>query len=73
MTSRNVAVRKDVYDALDREKRGRESFTQVLLRLLNQKGPLEEIFGSWGASDARRDEPHLRLLRGGAPRGRRRP
>jgi predicted CopG family antitoxin len=47
MSSRNVAVRKDVYDALHREKRPSESFTQLFLRLLNQRGPLEELRGAW--------------------------
>jgi len=47
MSSRNVAVRKDVYDALQREKRPHESFTQLFLRLLNQRGPLEELRGAW--------------------------
>jgi predicted CopG family antitoxin len=47
MSSRNVAVRKDVYDALQREKRPQESFTQLFLRLLNQRGPLEELRGAW--------------------------
>ncbi|MGI0133293.1 MAG: antitoxin VapB family protein [Thermoplasmata archaeon] len=70
MSSRNVAVRKDVYDALHREKRGKESFTQVMLRLLHQRGSLEEIFGSWNASAAPRDEAQLRQIRGGIrPRG----
>lgn len=64
MSSRNVAIRKDVYDALDREKRGGESFTQVLLRLLGQRGPLEDLLGAWSSGTVRQDEAHLRTLRG---------
>ena len=47
MSSRNIAVRKDVYDALQREKRPSESFTKTLLRLLSQRGPLDDLVGTW--------------------------
>lgn len=47
MSSRNIAVRKDVYDALLREKRPNESFTKALLRLLNQRGPLDDLVAAW--------------------------
>jgi predicted CopG family antitoxin len=69
MPSRNIAVRKDVYDSLQREKRGGESFTQVLLRMLTQRAPLEELRGSWGP--APKDEGRrLAALRPVSPRGR---
>ena len=69
MSSRNVAVRKDVYDALAREKRAGESFTQVMVRLLHQRGPLEEVRGSW-RSAGKFEEAELHRLRfgGGARR-----
>lgn len=47
MTSKNVAIRRDVYDALRRERRPQESFTKLFVRLLNQRGPLEELYGGW--------------------------
>jgi predicted CopG family antitoxin len=65
MSSRNVAIRKDVYDALHKEKRPGESFTMLFVRLLNQKPPLEQALGSWGQSDRRRSSRLLRQLRGG--------
>ncbi len=52
MSSRNIAVRKDVYQALDHLKRPGESFTKVLTRLLQQRGPLEDLSGAWGRSAA---------------------
>ena len=61
MSSQNVAIRKDVYDALSREKRTGESFTQVLLRLLNQRGPLEELFGTWGGASRGEETALLRM------------
>ena len=50
MSSRNVALRKDVYDALRRERRAGESFTHVVLRLMSQRGPLEDLVGAWGSA-----------------------
>jgi predicted CopG family antitoxin len=47
MPSHNIAVRKDVFNALDRERRPGESFTKLFVRLLQQRGPLEELAGSW--------------------------
>jgi predicted CopG family antitoxin len=73
MSSRNVAVRKDVYDALQREKRPHESFTQLFLRLLNQRGPLDELRGVWPKA-ATSSETHawaqMRAVRGVGRRGR---
>jgi len=69
MSSRNVAIRKDVYDALDRERRPGESFTKLFLRLLHQRGPLEELLGSWGSSRPPRESSHLDRLRGGSGGG----
>lgn len=59
MSSRNVAIRKDVYDALSREKRPRESFTRLFERLMAQRGPLEELGGAWGRAPSSNE---LRLL-----------
>jgi predicted CopG family antitoxin len=58
MSSRNVAVQRAVYEALKKEKRAGESFTTLFLRLLNQRGSLDEVRGAWGgpglAEDLRR-------------------
>jgi predicted CopG family antitoxin len=64
MPSRNIAVRKDVYEALRRERRPQESFTKVLLRLMNQRGPLQELSGSWSTRPKARDRVAWRRLRG---------
>ena len=68
MPSRNIAVQKAVYDALTREKRTGESFTGVLRRLLEQRGGLEELAGSWGTSGARRNRAAYRAIRSGGRR-----
>ena len=61
--SRNIAVQKAVYDALEREKRTGESFTSVLRRLLEHQRGLDELSGSWGARGAKVDRGRLRQLR----------
>ncbi len=71
MSSRNVAVRKDVYDALRREKRPNESFTRLFLRLLSQRGPLEDVVGAWGARPLPGETQALRRMRRGPVGGRR--
>ncbi len=63
MPSHNIAVRKDVYGALEREKRPGESFTKLLIRLLQQRGPLEELSGSWSLA-ARKAQREWKSLRG---------
>ena len=64
MSSRNIAVLKGVYDALRREKRGPESFTQVLLRLLEQRGAVDDLAGTWGEASPDSDLRAVRGLRG---------
>jgi predicted CopG family antitoxin len=65
MGSRNIAVQKAVYDLLLREKRAGESFTELFRRLLDQRGGVEEILGTWGRSSGRKERTVLRSIRGG--------
>jgi predicted CopG family antitoxin len=67
MPSHNVAVRKDVYLALEKEKRPGESFTKLFIRLLQQRGPLEDLSGTWsyGGKAAQRQ---WKTVRGGSRR-----
>ena len=63
MPSRNIAVQKAVYDALEREKRTGESFTSVLRRLLEQRRSLDDVWGGWGPRGHRSDRTRLQRLR----------
>lgn len=65
MPSKNVAVRMDVYQALKRELRPGESFTKLFLRLLNQRGPLDDLVGSWGTRPSDRLHRRWKQLRAG--------
>ncbi|MCI4340522.1 MAG: antitoxin VapB family protein [Thermoplasmata archaeon] len=71
MSSQNVAVRRDVYEALRHEKRPRESFTQLFLRLLNQRGPLDELHGAWAKAPTAAETRAYGALRGGRSSARR--
>lgn len=65
MASKNVAVRMDVYQALKRELRPGESFTKLFLRLLNQRGPLDDLVGGWGGRPSVGIHRRWRQLRSG--------
>ena len=68
MSSRNIAIQRGVYDALSREKRAGESFTEVLRRLLDQRGGPFDLIGHWGTIGVKSDRVALRALRtGGTP------
>lgn len=69
MSSRNVAIRRDVYDALNRERRPGESFTRLFERLLHQRGPLEELIGSWGPRRPSTEGSRFHRLRGTGGKG----
>ena len=56
-----------MYDALLREKRAGESFTELFRRLLDQRGGLEELAGGWGRA-VRGDRAALKQLRAGGRR-----
>jgi predicted CopG family antitoxin len=64
MPSKNIAVRKDIYEALRKERRTGESFTRVLVRLINQRGPLDELVGAWGGAPDPQERRRWRELRG---------
>jgi hypothetical protein len=50
MASKNIAIRKDVYDALRREQRAGESFSKAIARLVQQGGSPTEVGGAWPLS-----------------------
>jgi len=45
--AKTIAVADDVYELLRREKRGEESFSEVIRRLGQKKGSLLEFAGAW--------------------------
>ena len=51
MTTKNISITDEAYEALRREKRKEESFTETILRLTQSRGKLSDSFGSWKLSD----------------------
>lgn len=64
MSSQNIAVQRQVYDALRKERRPGESFTRLLDRLLSERGALGELHGVWGPSRRTHDRTALSQIRG---------
>ncbi len=51
MGTKNISITDEAYDALSREKRKGESFTEAILRLTRKSGKLMDCFGIWEMSD----------------------
>jgi predicted CopG family antitoxin len=51
MGSRIISLTDEAYDALSKEKRKGESFTEAILRLTRKNGKLSDCFGTWEMSD----------------------
>src|SRR5437867_3477368 len=51
MVTKNISITNEAYEALRREKRKEESFTEAILRLTRSRGKLSDSFGSWKLSD----------------------
>ncbi len=64
MTSKNISITEEAYEALEREKRRGESFTEAILRLTRRRGKLSDCFGSWKMTDEEQNEMEDELSRG---------
>lgn len=63
MVSKNISIRKNVYEKLRSEKRPDESFTDVIERLLKSgKPPLSRFSGTISGKTADRMEKGLKEL-----------
>jgi len=51
---KTITITKEAYEALAREKRSNESFSDVVLRL-TRKAKLSDYFGTWKMGDAEYD------------------
>jgi len=55
MATKTITITKSAYDALAREKRKNESFSQLALRLTGERGSLRECCGLWKFTDKDRE------------------
>ncbi|UCE38472.1 MAG: antitoxin [Thermoplasmata archaeon] len=54
MVTKTITITKSAYEALIREKRERESFSNLALRLTSKHGTLKECLGLWKLSQKER-------------------
>jgi predicted CopG family antitoxin len=48
---KTISITREAYELLSREKKGRESFSEMIKRLAKERGELEDSFGAWKMSD----------------------
>jgi predicted CopG family antitoxin len=51
MGTKTITITEKAYEALAREKRENESFSEVIARLTGGAGRLKDSFGSWEMDD----------------------
>ncbi len=71
MPGKNVALRREVVDLLDREKRSHESYSDVVLRLADRSGALQALADNLEARTPVADDDLDRRLRAIRKDGRR--
>ncbi len=50
MGVKTLTITEEAYELLAREKRGKESFSEVIKRLARERGELSDSFGAWSMS-----------------------
>lgn len=56
MGVKTITVTEEAYRLLAREKKGEESFSEVIKRLARERGNLRDSFGAWKMSDREAEE-----------------
>ena len=51
MGAKTITITEEAYKLLSREKKGKESFSEVIKRLTSDHGSLRDSFGGWNMSD----------------------
>jgi predicted CopG family antitoxin len=64
MTSKSIPITKEAHDALRREKKESESFTETILRLTRRTGKLSDCFGTWKMTDKEEVRMNRELSKG---------
>jgi predicted CopG family antitoxin len=48
---KTLTITEEAYELLAREKKGKESFSEVIKRLARERGELKDSFGAWTMSE----------------------
>jgi predicted CopG family antitoxin len=54
MATKTISIMEKAYNALLKQKEGNESFTDVILKLVERRGKLMDSFGKWEMSEKER-------------------
>lgn len=63
MPSKTITISLEAYLALSREKRPGESFSDVILRILRERGDIIELAGAWSDLSEKEVEELLNRIR----------
>jgi predicted CopG family antitoxin len=51
MGTKTISITDEAYEALVREKKSKESFTETILRITKKSGKISDSFGAWKMSN----------------------
>ncbi len=61
---KTISIKDEAYQALLREKTDKESFTDVILRIIQKSGKIADCFGAWKMTDEEEKAISAELARG---------
>jgi predicted CopG family antitoxin len=64
MATKTISITEKAYEALLREKRNKESFTEIILRITKKSNKIADCFGAWKMSDEEEAAIHGELSEG---------
>ena len=64
MATKTISITEKAYEALLREKKNKESFTETILRITKKSNKLSDCFGAWKMTDAEEEAVHSELSEG---------
>jgi len=64
---KTLTITEETYQLLAREKKGKESFSEVIKRIARQRGQLRDSYGAWVMSDEEEAEIFSSLIAHVAP------
>lgn len=64
MATKTISITEEAYEALRREKKYKESFTETILRITKKCGKISDSFGAWKMTDNEEEDIQTALAKG---------